>query len=554
MGGVIMGISFGGIVLLKEYAEIAFEICSAWENDGFLFNFLLVKGPGQWCAIFDDNMEWGNVDLYARNLSAQLQSIVLSVEYDDDEGVRFCLWQNHCCIGQHIPCDGLMEDRKVGDIKIFARALKTKQTIVRQVFKSQNVEECLKLMECLLQCQLWGITDFQGGVKVYEASSYTTEYLDKYLKKAICQNRIKTDNEYSITLKNKWEQTILEASFQNMFIFTRGDREQAIFVLEPTGELVEKMKLLPDKRFNGIDSNKLCGDNDLFGFMAYSEGKHLGEGQFVVYENDRLLCSFPDICEKGISEWYAYIPDKDHICMEGACYNARSGIKDWDFFSTEYLKKQNVLMKSWRVLPDGEILLQLENTELLTFLAVNLDGKNKPLFSIKRTESYNSYYWDITDDLLYVYQHSQREEQPDSLHLLDLKFNKIADYLVKNKFFFRRIVFDHKGQFLYGSSSKGIIRLDRSSGIENVYDIYAGKHIKMLGILPEDILAVSSGLDLILLDTSRDLKCVMKRRLKGYIERFWPFWHGKTLIIAKKESALQREDQNIYFYEIRKVK
>lgn len=143
-----------GVIVCKENIEVLKELCDKWEYEKWLADYKLLIGEDDWVSIFDENLEWGNIEAFVQLVFSAMKEAILSVEYFDGT-VRYRLWENGTCVGEQcvgwdIPsCSG-----KSARNTLFAVKLRVDNALLSKIFSIDDAEQSIMLMECLMQCQL----------------------------------------------------------------------------------------------------------------------------------------------------------------------------------------------------------------------------------------------------------------------------------------------------------------------------------------------------------------------------------------------------------------
>jgi len=521
-----LGTSFGIIATHKTDLDILKKSCSELEENGYFENWVISCSPNNWNCIYDENLEWGNIDIYIQLLFDQSVSTVLSVEYYDDSQVRYKLWENCECIGVHSSDE---ESRSNKNISIFAKELGVKRTIISKIFAEQSAEKSLMLMESLLQCQLWMPESSNGTNRIIAAEYCTSEYLEKYLSEQKKQRAAfwkKNTYIYEINTVTAQSGTLENICSDYPFILDEENGEGIFYSIDRQGELNEAFRIPLDilaQRF----SLKSYAGYGLFGFLNKQD-------IFVLYEGDRVLATFPDIGMpiKPWRQWYSYMPDKDTILMEWACYDVKSGKKKWDFPLPirEKTYKNHMRLEMWHELPTGFILTQVNVDDDTLYLSlIDLNGVAKKTVSLEL--SINFHRVDIEGDFIYAII---ERAKTIILTVFDFELNALWEYQMPHGLISYVVYFDSMREHFYYSYQEQLVRVHIKNRSEKKYEKMFKGVIAHWGMFVDDIIYLASDNgELILLDSLNNMECIFRYKIKNWILRLWPLSDGNLLMISQ---------------------
>ena len=121
---------------------------------------------GGWVAVSGPSLAWGTIQREARRLSRALPVPVLSTEYFDGDYVELALYRGGRRVARHVPASYESLPRCPGRSRAWAEQLGLSAEAERAlaaVFREGSPEVCLRLLECVLGCPLWGDGDGAGS-------------------------------------------------------------------------------------------------------------------------------------------------------------------------------------------------------------------------------------------------------------------------------------------------------------------------------------------------------------------------------------------------------
>lgn len=147
------------------------------------------RNTERWISVTGPDIIWGTAQKEAKWISKVISESILVTEYFDDDYVEFTIYKEGKRIGRHVPAayEGLA--RKAGKPEHFIEAFGLPKDSLKQlgvIFKEQDPEICVRLLECVLQIDLEG--NYEGN---HPDPSYLDTYLAEKEKKQKLDNRTK---------------------------------------------------------------------------------------------------------------------------------------------------------------------------------------------------------------------------------------------------------------------------------------------------------------------------------------------------------------------------
>lgn len=96
------------IFMSTNYSAIAFhhadeletkKLCDEWQSKNWFSDYVIVEGDDTWHTVFDETLEWGNVDITIQHIFYRVKTTILSVEFYEDQ-VRYRLWKSGECFSE----------------------------------------------------------------------------------------------------------------------------------------------------------------------------------------------------------------------------------------------------------------------------------------------------------------------------------------------------------------------------------------------------------------------------------------------------------------------
>lgn len=189
------------------------------------------------------------------------------------------------------------------------------------------------------------------------------------------------------------------------------------------------------------------------------------DNKFVLYKHNHVLSEFPDIGMDIVSPWNAYMPDRNTIFMEWACYDVRSGNKKWDFSHPIDKKayKKFILFEMWSELPNGFFVTQINVDQETMYISV-INQKGVILNSISFKISYAYHYVKVSKKYIYVFQELEKTRNLAEITLFDFELKKIGIYQIELDSSDRKICFDSNNSNIYVINNKTILQINIANG------------------------------------------------------------------------------------------
>lgn len=94
-----MSINYGAIIFRDVDKLETKKLCDEWERKNWFSNYVIVEGDNTWHTVFDEILEWGNVDITIHHIFHHVKTTILSVEFYDNQ-VRYRLWRDGECFSE----------------------------------------------------------------------------------------------------------------------------------------------------------------------------------------------------------------------------------------------------------------------------------------------------------------------------------------------------------------------------------------------------------------------------------------------------------------------
>lgn len=535
-----------GVIVCKENIQVLKELCDKWENEKWFTNYSLLIGEDNWVSIFDENLEWGNIDVFIQIIFSANKETILSVEYFDGT-VRYKLWENGRCVGEQ--CTGwdiASYNCKREYNTLFATKLRVNNSLLSKIFSVNDAKQSIILMECLLQCQLCPKDEWIDKNKLLNAKYYSKGYIKKYFKEQV-----------KVTITNE----VNEKVFVDAPIAINGNlldikkclivyhEENGIYIFNSVsykGEIQGILKIPSNMLSYFFWTKNYIGDG-MIGFLTKDD-------EFVLYEQkqNHVVAKFPNIKRTATTSWFAYMPDKDTIFMEWACYDVRSGEKKWDFPLPVDERAYNIFLERGKccVLPNGLVMTQINIDQENIYISL-MDQVGNLTNSVSVKISYAYYNVGVTTNYIYIIQAAETAGSLVKIILLDFELNEIGRYEVESNMIDYRVCFDVYDKNFYVLDNERIMQVNIISREKHGYPIPFNKiEISSWGILPNNILyVVKNSRELFFIDFKKNTECILKHKIKGYYEKLISLDNGNLLLISQNSKNSKIILQEICFIQ-----
>lgn len=115
-----------------------------------------------WTTLTSPRLQWGQTQRYAAVLSKETGCPVLSAEYFDDDYAELAVYREGKRISRHVPATYEDLHRSRGNPDKFLEALEwdpTEAPRLKKVFQVEDPEEAVCLLESLLGCPIFGVSE-----------------------------------------------------------------------------------------------------------------------------------------------------------------------------------------------------------------------------------------------------------------------------------------------------------------------------------------------------------------------------------------------------------
>lgn len=553
-----MSENFGSIAIKNTQIEKIKLLCTEWERQGHLFRYVIAKGPEEWSTLIDSNLEWGNTDFFSGELSEQLDSMVFSVEYFRNEMLRLCLWDRGYKTTTIIY--GEPDERiKQVDEKKLAEKLGVSYAHMKKIHSAEGMEEKLNLLECLLQCQLWG-AGVCGKEKEKEIAAFfpPIEYLKKFKKRKKIPKKTGSAS-FEISLRDRME-GIIKGIRESYIVLDEGKETLCLYRISIDGYFEKQMSLA------GWD------DNSNMYFTAYEgEGLTVVSSQPVsraiiprsridIYEGNRPLKTIFPTADIGDRIGRIYTLNQDQIYFNLTCCNVRTGTTDWKAVIPDSIKPTAQEWDKFEVWPDGDFLVQVFTEEGIHFIELDKRGVCTNKLTIPQYSPHEFTYWNIEKELLYLCWDPQTKSSHEYVTIYDRNLQELDSYELDGTLISHKLVFEPSGESFYGEGYDFIVQVNRKERWQKVYkDICIGKKFTIIGMLDDDRMAVAKGRSLWILNTKKDMECIQKKQLKGEPRELWTLPNNRNLLLTvsygtdKTWVGEQTQLDAVYLYEIKSL-
>ncbi|MEW4415249.1 hypothetical protein [Clostridium sp. AN503] len=532
-----MSTKFGTIALYKTDKRKIMDLCELLEQENWFSDYIILSGVKGWNTIYDENLEWGNIDIYVKLISSQIKTTILSVEYDDNQ-VRYRVWKS----GE------LLSEKSIGHMgtslkgnrlinRIFSDELQIKYSLISKIFIVQEAEQSVRLMESVLQCQLWRWEESVENNKIVTGEFYPISYFDEFFKqKNSEQMNYGSDIKENFIVEKaiKAKGILHEFSSEYPVLFNKEDDKGVFYLFNCSGEIHQELSVSLKILAQNFAQKTYAGKGKI-GFLTKEEG-------FVLYERNEKISSFPDINGYGLGKWHAFMPDDYTIFMNWACYDIKSGKKKWDFPLPVQKKswKQFLQQEMWQELPNDMFVMQV-NVDQKTLYLILMDRNGYIEKNLSLKISY--LYYRVGVGKKYIYMMRRIEGNPNLIEvvLFDFELNEKGRYRFKFDSKYYGLHFDSESKYFYVISEQKIVRVYIANHEKEEFSLPILRNqiwINTWRILEEDVLLiVLNDAELLMLDTKKDLECVFYHKLKGLYLADYSLENGEVLILSQSKKA-----------------
>ena len=278
---------------------------------------------GGWVAVSGPSLAWGTIQREARRLSRALPVPVLSTEYFDGDYVELALYRGGRRVARHVPASYESFPRCPGRSRAWAEQLGLSaeaEGALAAVFREGRPEVCLRLLECVLGCPLWGDGDGAGS-SAPPGQAYLTDYLARRAGTEKLRDRTRlvlldqVEGDFGWDLTYPAVRVEPEAWLRSFWDIRDGALRRLCACALPK-ESPEPFRA--QARGEGAFLLTFC--------RCPNTGEPKGAVR-VFSDGGELLAT---LCQDGPLPLHGAFLDRDRVFLEGACWNIRTGQKEWD--------------------------------------------------------------------------------------------------------------------------------------------------------------------------------------------------------------------------------
>ncbi|AIQ13135.1 hypothetical protein [Paenibacillus durus] len=218
-----------------------------------------------WTTVLREDFQMGQIEQIARGLSKKIENVVLSVGYFDDDVLALHLFHKGKMVTSDITNNAYGYQAKRGNPTRFQQSLELDQEVaplLKEVFKCDDLEEKVYLLEHLLGVHLWISYD----ANEIPENELRLKQFDRSIVNAYCED-LKAKNK----IKNKTKLQLI-TEFEGMPVLKTADSTDV---------------QLPRK-----DGSYLVDDSNVYELL--SDGSLMPRLQATNEENRHILLNFPD--------------------------------------------------------------------------------------------------------------------------------------------------------------------------------------------------------------------------------------------------------------------
>lgn len=475
--------NFGVIVLYKADVKLVKELCDLGERDLWFSDYLIFNGANCWISVHDENLEWGNIDIYVKHVFNQIKATLLSVEFYDDR-VRYKLWKNGYCFAEKIieQDDAIFNNDEVVN-EIFAKELKITSQLMSKIFAVKRAVDSVMIMESVLQCQLWKCEERVNGDKVIDTKYCFPKYLDEYFKHQTNAKILQyvVNNERFLIKKPVQIKGVWGGIYSGIPVVLDEEEGKGIFYsVDKDGKLYEELCVSNELTYYSL--TKFFIGNGRIGFLT--------EKGFALYEQNHLISVFSDIWRSIESEWHAYMSDDDTIYMDWACYDVKSGKRKWGFpLPAEKSYNHFLQREMWHELPNGRFVNAVNADQETLYLSL-FDKFGQIQKTISEKISYAYHRVDISKQYICLVKCSEVASSLLEVTVYDFNLKQVGNYCIESNFTDYSIYFDSHGKYLYTVSENRAFQIHIESDKMYEYFIPIKQGVCTWGMLPNDFLFI----------------------------------------------------------------
>ena len=527
-------VKFSLIVFNEMELKELKNICDEAEKNNWFSDYVIFKGNDNWNSVYDENLEWNNIDIYIKRFFSHIETTILSVEYYDNQ-VRYKLWKCGECIGERTVKQTESDSRRrKGTNKLFAREFQVKSSLVSKIFALQEAEDSVMLMESILQCQLWSCGEQTNNVKIVDSKCSPIEYVNQYFNRNLLSKQYlipMNESKYSIEKPIIMRGMLVHVEQGYPMIMDKTGDMTVFYLVDNAGEVHERLRV-PSDELSYYSFSKFFVGAGLIGFLAKKKG-------FVLYDQNHLLFSFPDITRTIDKKWHAYMPDWSRIYMDWACYDTKSGEKKWDFPLpvNEKAYEKFLRQEMWMELPDGLFVSQINVDQKILYISLfDYLGNIKKV--VTERISYAYYHVSVGSKYIYLINKMADISSLVKVILYDFTLHKKGEYEVEMNPENYGIYFDSECESFYTVLENRMIRINIDDGKKTEYRIsYSGEFARDCGFLKNDSIFYLATDDekIYFWDTSRNMECVLEKKIKGNYLKIYSFDSRQALLISENK-------------------
>ena len=486
-----------------------------------------------WITVASEQLEWGNLKKEARRISKALENPVLATEYFDDDFVEFSVHVSGKCVARHIPAAYDEVARLPGKSKAWAVRLglpQEKEEILQTIFKEENPEISLQLLECVLQCPLWVHPEWIDETREPDMA-VLTDYLERKQAEKKIKNQTKlvlldeVSGDFNLrTYPAVCEHGKKEFSVED-FIRWGVRRPYACRTMSywdiRDGKLRKLFEsdVMPDL-FRRYDLEQ---ESDAV-MLTFVQEKPDERHTYVFSESGEILALRKDDLRGNRGAFL----DRDRVFINGKCWNIRTDSIEWELeIEQRYEIKSSNRIGNGRVSAVYDLEKKMKTAVMVAFLT---DGSEK-----SELELQSSHHWSTPvawrDCFLLGCGKQLTAYDPWLNPLWSMELNESADQFTKP-------ILDEQTNllYIYGYGSIVAVDLDKRE-IKAIRNIDSSEIYYFQGVLPGVGPIVATG-DTSLQVWNSELELISKHRTKGYFGKLVS-QNGKIYILSAAEQKCE---------------
>ena len=277
-----------------------------------------------WVTVASEKLQWGDTRGPAKKLSAALPCPVVTTEYFDDDYVELAVFLGGKRAARHVPAEYEGFPRVVGRPGAWRDALnltESDEKALKTVFREENPEGCLRLLEGVLGCPLWVEEETIDQIRAPDRTC-----LDRYLARKDAESGI--ENQTRLSLSDE-----LPGSFERggttLPIMSRDDTGLAAFwgVRDGRFHRLGDVSFPPSERTAAGEWQESVLSQGMF--LAFFQGPNWKNTVYTISEDGGILDKYEYIDTGCVSDCSRFL-DRDRIIVSGVCRNIRTHENEWD--------------------------------------------------------------------------------------------------------------------------------------------------------------------------------------------------------------------------------